>query len=69
MIPMQWLLNFEQVIASVILFTALFANEIMICSTSAARVPLVLSCFNKNSAWAAAEFEQVIVLVIYFPPC
>ena len=65
--------NFEQVIISVVLFTVLFANQIMICSTSAAHVPLVLSCLLNPSA-LAADFEQVIVpvicfLVICFLPC
>ena len=65
--------DFEQVIISVILFTVLFANQIMICSTSAAHVPLVLSCLLNPSA-LAADFEQVIVpvicfLVICFLPC
>ena len=60
--------DFEQVIISVILFTKLFTNEIMICSTSAAHVPLVLSCLLNPSA-LAADFEQVIALFICFLPC
>ena len=65
--------DFEQVIISVILFTVLFANQIMIFSTSAANVPLVLSCLLSPSA-LAADLEQVIVpvicfLVICFLPC
>ena len=65
-IPMHWLLTFEQVINSVILFTVLFANQIRICSSSAAHVSLALSCFLNSSA-SAADFEQVIVPVILFP--
>ena len=57
--------DFEQVIISVILFTVLFANQIMICSRSTTHVSLVLSCLLNPSA-LAADFEQVIVLVIYF---
>ena len=42
--------DFEQVIISVILFTVLFANQIMICSRSATHLLLVLSClFNPNT--------------------
>ena len=71
--PNELSVDFEQVIISVILFTVLFANQIMICSTSAAHVPLVLSCLLNPSA-LAADFEQVIVLiicvlVICFLPC
>ena len=55
---------FEQVIISVISFTALFANRIMICSTSA-QVVMVLSCLCNPSA-LVANFEQVIVLDICF---
>ena len=62
MIPMHWLLTLNIVIISVILFTVLFANQIMIFSTSAA--PLVLSRFLNSSA-LAANFEQVIVPVIF----
>ena len=57
--------DFEQVIISVVLFTVLFANQIIICSRSAAHVSLVLSCLL-NPIALAADFEQVIVLVIYF---
>ena len=60
------ILTFEQVINSVILFTVLFANQIRICSSSAAHVSLVLSCFLNSSA-SDADFEQVIVPVILFP--
>ena len=60
--------DFEQVIISVILFTVLFANQIMICSRSAAHVLLVLSCLLNPSA-LASDFEQVIVPVICFLPC
>ena len=59
--------DFEQVIISVIFFTVLFADQIMIFSTSAAHVALVLSCLLNPSA-LAANFEQVIVPVIYFLP-
>ena len=57
--------DFEQVIISVTLFIVLFANQIMICSTSTAHVVLVLSCLLNPSA-LAADFEQVIVPVIWF---
>ena len=57
--------DFEQVIISVILFTVLFANQIMICSTSAAHVPLVLSCLF-NPSTLAADLEQVIVPVLLY---
>ena len=60
--------DFEQVILSVILFTVLFANQIMICSRSAVHVLFVLFCLLNPSA-LAADFEQVIVLVICFLPC
>ena len=60
--------DFEQVIISVILFTVLFANQIMICSMSTAHVSLVLSCLL-NPSILAADFEQVITLVICFLPC
>ena len=59
--------DFKQVIVSVILFTVLFANQIIICSTSA-HVPLVLTCLLNPRA-LPADFEQVIVLVICFLPC
>ena len=57
--------DFEQVIISVVLFTVLFANQIMICSTSAAHVSLVLHCLLNPSA-LAADFEQVIVSVLLY---
>ena len=60
--------DFDQVIISVILFTMLFANQVTICSTSAALVSLVLSCLLNPSA-LAANLEQVIVPVICFLPC
>ena len=65
--------NFEQVIISVILFTVLFAKQIMICFTSVGHVSLVLSCLLNPSA-LVADFEQVIVpaicfLVICLLPC
>ena len=63
--PEALAVDFEQVIISVILFTVLSANQIMICSTSAAHVPLVLSCLLNLGA-LDAKFEQVIVLVIFF---
>ena len=65
--------DFEQVIISVILFTVIFANKIIICSRSVAHVLLVLSCLL-NSCASTAGSEQIIVpvicfLVICFPPC
>ena len=60
--------DFEQVIISVILFTVLFANQIMICSTSVAHVPLVLSCLLNPSAFTA-DFKQVIAHCYLFPGC
>ena len=45
--------DFEQVIISVILLTMFFANQIMICFTSAAHVLLVLSCLLNPRALAA----------------
>ena len=60
--------SFEQVIIAVVLFTVLFASQIMICSTSAAHVSLVLFCLLNPGA-LADDFEQVIVLVICFLPC
>ena len=57
--------EFEQVIISVISFTVLFANQIMICFTPAANVLLVLSCLLNPSA-LAADFEQLTVPVICF---
>ena len=59
--------SFEQVIIAVVLFTVLFASQIMICSTSAAHVPLVLSRLL-NPSTLAANFEQVIVPLICFLP-
>ena len=65
--------DIEQDIISVIVFTVLFTNQIMIHSTSAGHVSLVLSCLLNPSA-LAANFKQVIVpvicfLVICFLPC
>ena len=57
--------DFKQVIVSVISLTALFANCTMICSMSAAHMPLALSCLN-NPNVSAAHFEQIIVPVIPF---
>ena len=55
--------DFEQVIISVILFTVLLINLIIICTTSAAHVRLLLSCLL-NPSPLAADFEQVTVSVI-----
>ena len=63
--PEALAVEFEQVISSIILFTVLFANQIMICSTSAANVPLVLSCLLYPSV-LAADFEHVVVPFICF---
>ena len=60
--------DLEQAIISVILFTVLFANQIMTCSTAAAHVPLVLSCLP-NPSGLAADFQQLILPVICFLPC
>ena len=60
--------DFEQVIISVIVFTVLFTNQIMIYSTSAGHVSLVLTCLLNPSA-LAANFKQVIVPIICFLPC
>ena len=49
-------------------FTFCIVCRIKICSTSAAHVPLVLSCWHNPSA-LAADFEQVIVQVICLLPC
>ena len=57
--------DFEQIIISAILFTVLFAKQIIICSTSAVHVSLVLSCLLNPSA-LAADFEQVIVPVLLY---
>ena len=57
--------DLEQVIIAVILFTVLFANQIMICFMSAAHVPLVLSCLL-NPSVLAFDSEQVIVPVVCF---
>ena len=54
---------FEQVIIFIILFIVSFANQILICSTSVAHMPLVLSCLLNPSAFAV-DFEQGVVLVI-----
>ena len=66
--PDEFAVDFEQVIISVISFSALFANGIGICSTSAAHMPLVLSGLRNSSA-LAADLEQVTILVICFLPC
>ena len=60
--------DFEQVIISNILFTVLFANQIMIYFTSVAHVPLVLSCLL-NSSPLAADIKQVIVPFSCFLTC
>ena len=52
--------GFEQFVVSVTSFTELFANQIMICFTSVAHVPWMLSCLHNPSARAAAEFEQIL---------
>ena len=52
MIPMHWLLTLETG-HSVRFFTVLLANQIMICSTSGAHEPLVLSCLLNPNALAA----------------
>ena len=57
--------DFEQIIISVILFTVLFAYQIMICSRSAAHMSLVLSCLLTPST-SASDFEQVIVPVLLY---
>ena len=57
--------DFEQVIISVILFTVLLSNQIIICTTSAAHMPLLLSCLL-NPSPLATDFEQVTVSVICF---
>ena len=71
--PNALTIGFEQVTISVILFTVLFANQIIICSRSAAHVSLVLSCLLNLSA-LVGDFEKFIVpvicfLVIFFLPC
>ena len=43
----------------------LLANLILICSMSAADVPLMLSCLHDSSA-ITANFEQVTVSVVCF---
>ena len=65
--PNALTVDFEQVIISVILFSVLFANQIMKCSRSAAHVSLVLSYLLIPSA-LAADFEQLTVLVLCFLP-
>ena len=57
-------MDFEQVIISVISFSALFASGIEICSTQQ-HILLVLSCLYNPSA-LAADFEQAIVPVALF---
>ena len=56
--------DFEQVIISVILFTVLFANQIMICSTSAAHVSLVLLCLLNPSALATILNRSLFQLFV-----
>ena len=65
--PDALVVDFEQVLISVILFTALFANWIMICSISAEHVQLLLFCLHTLST-LAANFEQVTLPVICFLP-
>ena len=57
--------DIEQAIIPVILFTVLFANQIMICSRSAAHMSLVLS-FLLNPRAMAVDFEQIIVPVLLY---
>ena len=69
MIPILWTGHYS----SYFVYCVVYANQIMIFSTSAAHVPLVLSCLLNPNA-LAADFEQVIVpvicfLVICFMPC
>ena len=64
MIPIHWLLTLNRSLFQ-FFFTVLFANQIMICSTSAAHVPLVLSCLLNPSA-LTANFKQVIFPVFCF---
>ena len=45
--------DLEQVIISVILFTVLFANQVMICLRSAMHVSLVLPCLLNPSTLVA----------------
>ena len=64
---------FEQFNISVILFTVLLANQVIIFSMSEVHVPLVLPCLL-NPKVLSSYFKQVIVpvvcfLVIYFLPC
>ena len=55
-------MDFEQIIISVISFSALFAHGIKICYTSAAHMQLLLS-YLRNPNTFAGNFEQVIVPV------
>ena len=63
--PNSLVVDFEQVIISIILFTVLFFKQIMISSKSLIHVPLVLSRLLKPDA-LAADFEETIVLVNCF---
>ena len=62
------IIDFEQVIISVISFTPLFANRIIIYSTSGPHVPLMLPCLPNPRALATGH-EQAIVPVICFLLC
>ena len=60
--PSEFAVDFEQVIISVILFSAFVPRQ--------QHIPLVLSCLhNPSTLAAAADFEQVTVPVICFLPC
>ena len=56
--------DFGQVIISVILFTVLFANQIMFCSSSAAHVLLVLSYLLNASALVATLNRSLLWLFV-----
>ena len=56
--------NFKPFIISITLSTVLFANQKMICYTSVEHARLVLSWLLNTTA-LAADFEQVIVPVIF----
>ena len=58
--PNEFAVDFEQVIISVISFSAFVPRP--------QHIPLVLSCLRSPSA-LAADFEQVTVPVICFLPC
>ena len=68
MILMHRLLTLNRSLFQLFCLMCFLPNQIMICSTSAAHVLLVLFCLLNPSA-LAADFEQVIIPVIYFLPC